>query len=116
MSKRGITALGVAVVAVLAAAGFASSAPHGGSTGVVREVVDGGTIHLTDGRKIRLVQIDTPELNTGECYSRAAHRVLLRLEPVGTHVVVQPDPALDQVDRWDRQLRYVFRGTVNLNV
>src|SRR3954465_170839 len=104
MSKRAMATVGIAVVAMLAAAGFASSASHGGSGGVVREVVDGDTIHLADGRKIRLVQIDTPELNTGECYSRAAHRVLLRLEPVGTRVDVEADPALDQVDRWDRQL------------
>ena len=42
--------------------------------GVVDGVIDGDTLSLRDGRRVRLVQIDTPELGTGECYSRGGQR------------------------------------------
>ena len=82
----------------------------------VRSVYDGDTLTLTDGNKIRLLQIDTPELGSGECYSRAAHRVLLSLVPPGTPITVESDPALDRVDRYGRLLRYIHRGMLNVNL
>ena len=82
----------------------------------MRSVADGDTLSIADGRKVRLLQIDTPELGTGECYSRAAHRALLSLVPVGSRIMLEADPALDRVDRYGRLLRYVHRGTVNVNV
>ena len=45
-----------------------------------------------DGRRVRLLQIDTPELGTGECYSRAARKALLRLVPERSAVGLEPDP------------------------
>jgi endonuclease YncB( thermonuclease family) len=39
----------------------------------VASVYDGDTLTLSNRKKVRLVQIDTPELGSGECYSRAAH-------------------------------------------
>ena len=33
----------------------------------VASVSDGDTLTLRDGRRIRLIQIDTPELGSGEC-------------------------------------------------
>ena len=77
---------------------------------------DGDTLTLTDGQKIRLLQVDTPELGSGECYSRAAHRVLLSLVPPGTAVAIDTDPALDRVDRYGRLLRYVLHGGLNVNL
>jgi micrococcal nuclease len=79
-------------------------------------VYDGDTLTLADGQKVRLLQIDTPELGSGECYSRAAHRVLLLLVPPGTAVGLETDPALDRVDRYGRLLRYIFRGGLNVNL
>ena len=64
----------------------------------------------------RLVQIDTPELGSGECYSRAARTALERLAPIGSTVTLEADPRLDQVDRYGRLLRYVRRGTLNVNI
>ena len=87
-----------------------------GQAGVVKSVYDGDTLSLTDGRKIRLVQIDAPELGSGECYSRAAHRALLSLVSVGAHVTLEADPRLDQVDRYGRLLRYVRRNGLNVNL
>jgi endonuclease YncB( thermonuclease family) len=82
----------------------------------VARVIDGDTLALADGRRVRLVQIDTPELGTGECYSRAAASALRELVPEGSSVRLEADPALDRVDRYGRILRYVFRGPLNVNL
>lgn len=81
----------------------------------VAGVVDGDTLELDTGDRIRLVQIDAPEA-TGECYGRKAGSVLRRLPPVGTTVRVARDPRLDDVDRYGRLLRYVFSGRRNVNL
>ncbi|MEZ5102514.1 MAG: thermonuclease family protein [Thermoleophilia bacterium] len=88
-------------------------------TGVVRFVPDGDTLQLEDGRAVRLVQIDAPELNPAdraECHGREAQRLLRRLAPVGSTVELVRDPALDDVDRFDRLLRYVRVDGHVLNV
>jgi micrococcal nuclease len=85
-------------------------------TVVVAHVTDGDTVRLADGRRVRLLQIDTPELGTGECYSRAARTALLALVPAGSKVVLEADPALDRVDRYGRLLRYIRRGRTNVNL
>lgn len=72
-------------------------------------VSDGDTLRLTDGRRVRIVQIDAPELET-DCYGQAARRALLRLTPSGTRVTLERDPALDAIDRYARLLRYVAVG------
>lgn len=82
----------------------------------VARVVDGDTILLEDGLRVRLVQVDTPEVGTGECYSRAAARTLRTMLPSGTPVTLAADPRLDRVDRYHRLLRYVFRDGRNLNL
>jgi endonuclease YncB( thermonuclease family) len=84
--------------------------------GTVASVTDGDTLRLTNGARVRLLQIDTPELGTGECYSRAARTALLQRVPVGSRVVLEADSRLDRVDRYGRLLRYVHRGTMNVNV
>lgn len=82
----------------------------------VARVVDGDTIVLSDGARVRLVQIDTPELGTGECFSRAAGRELRAMLPVGAAVSLVADARLDRVDRYGRLLRYVFRNGRNVNL
>ena len=83
--------------------------------GVVAYVNDGDTLRLTDGRRVRLVQIDAPELGT-DCYGPGARRALIRLAPPGTRVTLERDPALDAVDRYGRILRYVVVGGRNVNL
>jgi micrococcal nuclease len=82
----------------------------------IQYVIDGDTVVLANGEHVRLVQIDTPELRGGECYGVQARAVLRRLIPPGTTVRVEADPRLDQVDRYGRLLRYLFRGPTNLNL
>ncbi len=82
----------------------------------VARVIDGDTIELDDGTRVRLVQIDSPELKGAECYATKAAAELRRMLPVGQKVSLEADPGLDQTDRYDRQLRYVRKGGVNVNV
>jgi len=106
---------GLVLVLVLAVlAGSADARPT--AVARVARVIDGDTIVLTDGAHVRLLQIDTPEPGTSECYSRAAGRDLRRMLPVGSVVTLETDPALDQVDRYGRLLRYVHRAGRNLNL
>lgn len=78
-------------------------------------VIDGDTLETADGRRIRLVQIDAPE-RSGECYGAQATRALEGLLPPGSRIGLERDSELDDVDRYGRQLRYVFKGRRNLNV
>jgi micrococcal nuclease len=80
-------------------------------------VRDGDTILLEDGRRVRLVQVDAPELGR-ECHGDEAAALLARLTPAGTTLRLERDPVLDDVDRHGRLLRYVYaRGrTVNVEL
>jgi micrococcal nuclease len=85
-------------------------------TGTVSRVADGDTIRLTNGNRVRLVQIDAPELHLGECYGARARSDLIKLIPRGRRVRLELDAKLDQVDEHGRQLAYVFAGGTNVNV
>ncbi len=83
----------------------------------IQYVIDGDTVVLANGEHVRLVQIDAPEVYPqAECYGPQARAVLRRLLPPGTTVRVEADPKLDQVDRYGRLLRYLFRGPTNVNL
>ena len=88
----------------------------GGEVRTVARITDGDTLVLQDGRRVRLVQIDAPEVGGGECFSRAAKRRLATLVPPGSNVRLERDPALDDVDRYGRLLRYVTRNGINVNL
>jgi endonuclease YncB( thermonuclease family) len=106
----------LAVVLLLAV--LASGTPGGASDSqrgdVVAGVTDGDTLRLADGRRVRLLQVDSPE--HGECYAREARDALLALAPVGSRIVLETDPRLDRVDRYGRLLRYVRRGSEHVNL
>jgi micrococcal nuclease len=82
----------------------------------VTKVTDGDTITLSTGKKVRLLQIDTPELSEAECYSREARSALVSLLNAPGQLSLMPDPKLDNVDRYGRILRYVFIGKTNINL
>jgi micrococcal nuclease len=96
-----------------------AAAPRTSSTAIARidHVADGDTVDLTNGAKVRLVQIDTPEVFfSPECYGAQASRITKRLLPPGTAVRLTREPATDKVDRYGRLLRYVVRARDGLNV
>jgi endonuclease YncB( thermonuclease family) len=83
----------------------------------VDHVIDGDTIALRGGARVRLVQIDTPEVYFGvECYGKKAAEATKTLLRPGTLVRLSPEPATDRVDQYGRQLRYVVRVRDGLNV
>jgi micrococcal nuclease len=104
------------LLAALACAGCGGGdpAPPAGDA-VVDSVRDGDTVLLEDGRRIRLVQVDAPELRI-ECHGDESFRELERLLPEGTAVALERDPGLDDRDRHGRLLRYVHAGGRNVNV
>jgi micrococcal nuclease len=110
MCRSAVTVVLAAVLAVP----VASSRPH--ANYAVERVIDGDTIVLTTGMHVRLIQIDSPELSSGECYATAARSTLARLLPVGTRVRLELDPRLDHVDRYGRTLAYVRKGAENVNL
>ena len=117
--KLGISLLAV-VAFVFVAGALAPALDKAGEEeavrGTVASVTDGDTLTLTNGRRVRLVQIDAPEFRDGECYARESAAALRRILPPGTEVRLVADPRLDRVDRFGRQLRYVFKGRENVNV
>jgi endonuclease YncB( thermonuclease family) len=107
-------ALAVAALLLAPAAFGAAPAAH---TFRIARVVDGDTVYLTNGAKIRLVQSDTPEVFFGvECWGHQASTETKKLLPVGTAVRLTSEPATDSVDRYGRLLRYVVRARDGLNV
>jgi micrococcal nuclease len=106
----------IAAVALSAAALSPSPAGLAAPAVAVLRVVDGDTVVVSGGPRVRLVQIDSPEVGSGECYSRRAAKDLRRLLPAGAPVELRADPLLDRVDRYGRLLRYVFRGRLNVNL
>ncbi len=117
MRKRLAALLGLlSAVTLVAAHVSGGAASRSTEVAIVASVYDGDTLTLSDGRRVRFLQIDTPELGSGECYSRAARTALLNLTPPGKPVALEADPVLDRTDRYGRLLRYVKRNGVNINV
>jgi micrococcal nuclease len=104
------------IAAVAVAAGCDSSGASEQSNAVVARAGDGDTVDVRSGQRVRLVQIDAPELGDGECYARASLRELAELAPPGTEVELERDSGLDDTDRFGRLLRYVRSDGTNLNV
>jgi len=71
----------------------------------VVKVVDGDTVDLSDGRTIRLINLDTPELQTADCFATAAAQIATDLL-LNQRVSVETDK--NQLDRFGRTLGYVF--------
>ena len=93
--------------------------PASATSGVYRidHVADGDTITLTNGQRVRLVQIDIPEVYfCSECYGPAASRRTKQLLPPGTAVRLVSEPATDRIDSFGRLLCYIIRVRDGLNV
>ncbi|MFM8926575.1 MAG: thermonuclease family protein, partial [Rhodoluna sp.] len=79
------------------------------------KIYDGDTVTLSDNSRVRLVQIDAPELTEGECYAEQSRQALVSLLKSQPITFIE-DSRLDKVDRYGRKLGYLFAGKVNVNL
>lgn len=81
---------------------------------VVKRVIDGDTIELTDGRKVRYIGIDTPELHHPtkkvQCFAREAMEKNKELVE-GKTIEMKKD--VSNTDIYKRLLRYVWIPATN---
>ena len=91
-------------------------APTAVAASNVSKIYDGDTITMSNGEKIRLLQIDTPELSSRECYGDQARAELVKLLGDSGKVKLTSDSKLDKIDKYGRSLRYVFVGKTNINL
>jgi micrococcal nuclease len=78
-----------------------------GDDAVVDHVVDGDTLRTTDDERVRLLNIDTPEVDGHECWSGEATDFLASLIPPGTEIRLAYD--VERLDRYGRTLAHVYR-------
>jgi micrococcal nuclease len=85
------------------------------ASSIVASIYDGDTLTLTNGNKVRLVQIDTPELSPAECFGLEAKEILEQL--IGTSsVTLVKEPLAGNKDSFGRLLRYVKVSSKILNL
>jgi len=81
--------------------------PEDATPAVVNYVHDGDTLFLDDGRKVRMLGIDTPEIGANlACYGPEATDILRQLLPEGTMVWVLSD--VEPIDQYGRSLLFVY--------
>lgn len=81
------------------------------STAIVSEIIDGDSIKLQSGEKVRLLGINTPE--KGQPYHQEATNRLKELVG-GKTVVLESD--VEDKDRYGRLLRYVYIDDIFVNL
>jgi micrococcal nuclease len=78
-------------------------------TATVKYIIDGDTIILTNGEKVRYTSIDTPE--RGQCWYRQAKRMNQDLVS-GREIILERD--VSDRDKYERLLRYIYVGDKNV--
>jgi len=76
---------------------------------LVKRVIDGDTIELDSGKKVRYIGINSPEISssqkTAQCFAEEAKNINQKLVE-GKTVRLEKD--ISEVDKYNRLLRYVF--------
>ena len=103
-------------VAVLASVGLVACEGHdtcGPSRGVVAKVIDGDTVELESGERVRYLMIDTPETTSEiECWGPEAKQYNID-RVLGKTIELRYDQQC--TDRYDRLLAFVEVDGENLN-
>lgn len=78
----------------------------------VTKVIDGDTIELDGGKRVRYIGMDTPELETNACFAREAAAENKKLVE-GKMVRLEGDT--NDTDTYNRLLRYVYVNNIFVN-
>ena len=112
LTRRQRRAVAVVVAMVTAAAVVVARSRarrRGGwfvTSGTVRRVSDGDSFTLTNGERVRLLEIDAPEMGGERAELASRSRAILNNLIGGKVVRLEPGPRLR--DKYDRALAYVF--------
>lgn len=84
------------------------SACESGEGVSLMRVIDGDTFHLTSGEKIRILEIDTPELFSAKCSYELTHAILAKAEL--SEILQSGTLTLSRegTDRYGRTLAHVY--------
>jgi micrococcal nuclease len=74
-------------------------------TYLVTKIIDGDTIELENGKKVRYIGIDTPEMKGNECFAHEAREKNRQLVE-GKRVKLAKD--VSETDKYGRLLRFVY--------
>ena len=89
-----------------------SNAPCGPEKALVKRVIDGDTIEIDTGQKVRYILVDTPELSEGACFADEANKF-------NEDLVLQHEVTLEYdqscTDKYGRLLAYVYVGNLCVN-
>ncbi len=108
-SRRGFTALVAAALALAACGGPEDDV----ETADVARVIDGDTVELADGRRVRYLMVDTPESTTEtECFGPEAKQFNTDLV-AGKQIELRFD--VERADDFGRLLAWVTVGGVEIN-
>jgi micrococcal nuclease len=113
MSLKKLLALIFSIVLLFLVIYFAQNSVKHKSNAVAKvfQVIDGDTIELTNGQKVRLLGIDAPE--KGQYYYEEASNRLEQLVK-GKEVFLEKD--VSNRDNYGRLLRYVYVGSLFVNL
>lgn len=94
-----------------------SITPNESEISFVTRIIDGDTFEIETKQKVRLIGIDTPELNKTnnrdpECFGTAATQ---QLSDLILNKKVRMEKDISQTDRFGRLLRYVYIDDIFVN-
>lgn len=123
--RRNIIRIGVGAIAGLAVVGsvinnppspsatsYPTTIPSLAASDTVARVIDGDTVEMASGARVRIIGIDTPE--RGQCgYQEATDNLTRMVEDLP---VILTSGTRDDIDRYGRELRYVDLGTTDIGL
>ena len=108
MGKNKIKSLIILVVTLIISYFYPSNLTEQNKNIIVSKVIDGDTIELNTGERLRYIGIDTPEINFGknpQCYALKAKEFNKKLVE---NKVVKIEKDISDKDKYGRLLRYVY--------
>lgn len=114
-SSRQTVTVTVSTVAGATSAPVSTNAPTSIPKDIIQitNVIDGDTVRLADGKVVRLIGMDTPEIGTkSDCFGQEAYK---RVNELLQDQYVRLEKDVSETDRYNRLLRYIWKGDELIN-